>query len=149
MDNTAELTEIFGPMLEKLPKDRNLQIPPPVYEELGNEFVDFDAKERTLVTRFPVQKRYQNPLGLMQGGVVIAAMDNTLGPLSYLVAPPSVTTQMNTTFLKPISPRLDHIRIEAKVIHQSRRQVIMEAKALSADGQVLVLCQCTNLVLEG
>ena len=66
-------------------------IPPPVFTSMQGEFVDFDLEEGILVTRFPVRQDYLNPYGAMQGGMVAAAVDNTLGPLSMLVAPPNVT----------------------------------------------------------
>ena len=67
---------------------------------MEGEFVDYQEGQ-TLSVRFPVKERYQNAIGHMQGGMIVATIDNTLGPLSFLVAPPSVTTQLNTSVHPP------------------------------------------------
>jgi acyl-coenzyme A thioesterase PaaI-like protein len=41
----------------------------------------------SMTVRFPFDVRFTNPMGVMQGGMIAAAIDNALGPLSYLVAP--------------------------------------------------------------
>jgi len=50
---------------------------------------------------FPVLPRHANPLGHMQGGYIVAALDNTLGPFSYLIAPPSVAGSLECPVLAP------------------------------------------------
>ena len=80
MDDTG-----FGKQLDQY------LIPPPVFIEMQGEIIAFNLEKQTLEARYPVQKRYQNPYRAMQGGMIGAAVDNTLGPLSLLVAPPNVT----------------------------------------------------------
>ena len=75
----------------RLPTGVPLQIPPPCLTDMQGEPVAYVEGE-SLAMRFPVLARYQNPIGHMQGGFIVAALDNTLGPFSYLIAPPSVTT---------------------------------------------------------
>lgn len=83
--------DVLARLRAKLPDDADIEIPPKVFTDMGGALIRYDDGE-ALTARFPVRERYQNPMQYMQGGMIVAAIDNTLGPLSYLVAPPSVTT---------------------------------------------------------
>jgi len=77
-------------------------IPPPVFQTLRGEFLAYDPQAGLLRTRFPVLPEYLNPYGSLQGGVVAAAIDNTLGPLSMLVAPPNVTRRLEMKYSQAV-----------------------------------------------
>lgn len=123
-----------------------LQLPPPCFVTMGGQFLTFDAEARRLRTRFPVKVEFQNPMGFMQGGLIVGAIDNTIGPLTFLVAPPSVTTQMNTSYIRPITPELSHIEVEAVVTEMTRKLLFAEA-VVWADGKQLVRAQASCQVL--
>jgi len=125
-----------------------LKLPPPVFVELGTEVVSFDAETATMICRFPVQERWQNPLGFMQGGVIAATLDNTIGPLSFMVAPPSVTTQMNLTYLRPVTPQETQITVTARLVERTRRLLVFSAQAVGSDGKTLALCSATQQIVE-
>ncbi|HRR10071.1 MAG TPA: PaaI family thioesterase [Rhodothermales bacterium] len=108
---------------------------------MNGEYVSF-TENRILVCRFPNDPRFQNPIGLMQGGFIVAAIDNTLGPLSYLVAPPSVTTQLNTTYLRPVTMRDTYLDVHGEVLEQSKSYLHMRATVLNPSGKK----NCTGLL---
>lgn len=122
------------------------RIPPPVFEEMEAEVVGYDEGERLRV-RFPVRERYQNPAGMMQGGAIAAAVDNTIGPLSYLVAPPSVTTQLNLSYLRPVPPSMPYIEVEATFDERTRQYLYFSARVLDPNGRVVALAQATCVVV--
>ncbi|MCA9989614.1 MAG: PaaI family thioesterase, partial [Anaerolineales bacterium] len=93
-----------------------LQIPPPVFVEMGGEIVAWDMAAKSLAVRFPVQARFQNPMGYMQGGMIAAAVDNVVGPLSFMVAPPSVTRSLTMEYLRPIPPSLAEFTVVARLV---------------------------------
>jgi uncharacterized protein (TIGR00369 family) len=141
----ADLMRIFA---SKVPVGSNIEIPPKIFVDMEAEVVDFRQDEGVLIVRFPVKERYQNPMGMMQGGMIVAAIDNTVGPLSYLVAPPSVTTQLNTTYIRPISPTERVITVEARVVELTRRQLFFSARVSNAEGKTIALAQVTAQVME-
>lgn len=120
--------------------------PPNCFVEMQAEFVEY-VEGQSLLVKFPVQEKYQNPLGFMQGGFILAAIDNTMGPLSYMVAPPSVTTTLNATYLRPIHPNMTHFFVRAKVISVTRSQVHLEVEAIDEDNKVLVRVTSSSMVL--
>ena len=84
------------------PEGLPLQIPPACLIDMQGEPLEYEEGV-SLTVRFPVLPRYANPLGHMQGGYIVAALDNTVGPFSYLIAPPSVTSSLNTQYLRPVT----------------------------------------------
>ncbi len=79
------------------------ELPPPVFTYMQGEFLEYDPERGVLTNRFPVLEKYLNPYGAMQGGMVAAAVDNTLGPLSMLVASPNVTRKLELKYSNPIT----------------------------------------------
>lgn len=122
--------------------------PPEVFREMGGEILSFDEKRECIEVRFPVMKKYRNPMGAMQGGMVVAAMDNTYGPLTVLLGTTSVTTHMTTTFVKPVCPDETHITITAGVTARSRRQIHFTAEVRDSKGALVVSGTASFLVLE-
>lgn len=69
-------------LLRNLPGAGRFEIPPPVFVELGGEFVDFDPG-RSLTAEWPVSDRHRGPSGRLQGGILAAYFDNTVGPTPF------------------------------------------------------------------
>lgn len=133
--------ETFIALLKaKLPADSPLVIPPPCLADMQAEVLDYVEGE-SLRMRFPVLPRYRNPLGFMQGGFIVAALDNTLGPFSYLIAPPSLTSQINTSYLRPVSPDETHIVCVARLIERTARTLYLEGIARNGAGKPVAIAQ--------
>lgn len=124
-----------------------LKIPPPCFDEMNGEYTAFEEDGRTLIARFPVEPRYQNPLGHMQGGFLAAAIDNTLGPLSYLVAPPSVTVQLSTQFLRPVTPDTQYVTVQGRLDEMTKSYLFLSARVLDPKDRVLALAQACCQIL--
>jgi acyl-coenzyme A thioesterase PaaI-like protein len=57
----------------------DLALPPPSMIELKMEYTALEPGV-LLAAKFPFQKRFTNPVGLYQGGILAAAMDDIFGP---------------------------------------------------------------------
>ncbi|MBK8900554.1 MAG: PaaI family thioesterase [Anaerolineaceae bacterium] len=125
-----------------------LQLPPPIFTDMAGEFVDMDLDAKTLTVRFPVQARYQNPMGYMQGGMIAAAIDNAIGPLSFMVAAPNVTKTMEVTYLRPIPASVEEITVMAAFESQQERELIFVADVLRGDGTKLATARSVNVLLK-
>ena len=121
-------------------------IPPPCLTDMDGEFVEYTEGLR-LTMRFPVLPRYRNPMGHMQGGFIVAALDNTLGPFSYLIAPPSVTTSLNTQYLRPATSDDAFILCEARLVERTRNVLHLHGEARNPAGKVIALCQSVNQIV--
>ena len=117
-------------------------MPPPCFAEMQGEVVEqFDGQR--LRIRFPVLERFQNPWRFMQGGFAVAALDNTMGPYSFLIGPPNVTSSMQITYLRPITPDLSHIECQATLLEKCGRTLLIQGRVLAPDERVLVIAQAS------
>lgn len=123
-------------------------IPPPVFTTMQGEFRAFDAEGGVLETRFPVLEAYLNPYGTLQGGMVAAAVDNTLGPLSMLVAPPNVTRRLQMKYSRPVTPDLGYITVQGKLVARDGRWLTFSAEVRAPDGALLARAQAVHWIVE-
>jgi len=123
-------------------------IPPPVFLEMKGEFVGFDLEGRTLTTRFPILEKHLNPYRTMQGGMLAAAVDNTIGPLSLLVAPPSVTRHLEMKYSRPATPDTVYILIKGEFVERQKRQLKFRAEVCDPQGVLLAKAQSIHWIVD-
>lgn len=122
-------------------------IPPPVFVAMQGEFLRFDLDDGSLTARFPVLGDYLNPFGAMQGGMIAAAVDNTLGPLSVLVAPRNVTRRLEVTYSRPITPDLGTIVVVGKLLERAGRRLFFKADVRDEAGVRLARAKAVHWVV--
>lgn len=145
-DDATTNSNMMDTIGDQMPQQSGLKIPPPVFLEMQGEILE--SGDDHLKVRFPVQERYQNPFGYMQGGMLVAAMDNTIGPLSFMVAPPNVTMHLDSTFIRPVTPDETHIIVEARVTERTRRQLFIHAEVRSeATGKLMCFADAAHTVI--
>jgi acyl-coenzyme A thioesterase PaaI-like protein len=122
--------------------------PPPVFLAMQGEFSAYDPENNTLIVRFPVLENWLNPYGIMQGGMVAAAIDNTIGPMSVLVAPPNVTRHMELKYSRAVSPEAGFIIVTAGLIEHNGRWLTFKAEVRDPQGQRLVRAKAVHWILD-
>lgn len=133
---------ILDRLVASVPEELRQRLPPPCLLDMQAEPVEYVDGER-LVMRFPVLERYQNPFGFMQGGYLLAALDNTIGPFSFLIAPPSVTGQITISYVRPVTPDQAHVTCIATVLERTRRTLYLTGRAVGDDGRLFAIAQAT------
>jgi acyl-coenzyme A thioesterase PaaI-like protein len=123
-------------------------IPPPCFTLMQGEFLEFDPIPGSLSAQFPVLESYLNPYGTMQGGLVSAAVDNTLGPLSALVAPPNVTRHLELTYSQPITLDMEHIVVRARLLERKGQQLFFKARVQNQEGLRLARAKAVHWILN-
>lgn len=111
-----------------------VMVPPPVFVAMKGEFLNFDEENSSLENRFPVLDEQLNPYGTMQGGIIAAAVDNTIGPLSMLVAPPSFTRYIEVKYRKTILPEMKFVYVLGKLVEEKGRQLFFTASVHDNNG---------------
>lgn len=115
----------------------NLQLPPPTLSELGIEYTEIVPGEK-MSAKVPFQKRFTNPVGLYQGGMLSACIDEVFGPLSYISSGSAcMTLSMNVTFLGSFKEEMGFCIIEAVVLKKTKNFIFMRADVTSPDGNLL------------
>lgn len=115
---------------------------------MQGQFIELDLDTGSLTAQFPVLESYLNPYGAMQGGMVAAAVDNTLGPLSVLVAPPNVTRRLEMKYSRPVTLDMDYIVVQARLVERKDRWLYFKAAARSQKGLVLARSRATHWIID-
>lgn len=150
MPSSSELLDQIMTVLKNRLGDRldEYAFPPPVFTAMQGEFLAYDLENNALIVRFPVLESWLNPYGIMQGGMVAAAIDNTIGPLSELVAPPNVTRRMELKYSRAVIPEAGFITVKANLIAHDGRWLTFRAEAHDPQGQRLVQAKAVHWILD-
>lgn len=130
---------IVDQLIQSVPKGMELEIPPRVFLDMEGTFIEYIENTR-LVAHYPNKERYMNPFGFMQGGIIVAAMDNTIGPLSYAAAPPSVTKEIHTEYKRPVKSSDSYIKVEATVVEKNDTSITLQARVFNENGKLAASC---------
>lgn len=130
----------FGSLLDEF------LLPPPSFTSMQGEILDFDEQEGTLSARYPILASQLNPYHTLQGGFLAAAVDNTFGPLSLLVAPPNVTRRLELTYNRPVMLELGYIIVHARLKTRSDRVLELSADILDPHGNRLARATATHYI---
>ena len=122
-------------------------IPPPVFTTMGAEFISIDQEMAAIEVKFPVPYSSLNPFGSMQGGVIAAAVDNAIGPLSMIVGPVSFTRDMELKYRKPVKGEYEYIIVQATLTEKKGRRLYFSAVVMDPEGIVLVNAKAMNWIV--
>ena len=128
--------DIMQRVLELMPSDTGMDLPPRVFSDMEGEFIDL-VEGISLTARFPNKDRYMNPMGFMQGGIITAAIDNTVSPLSFMLGSPNVTQTISTTFKRPIKKTDRFVIVKASMIEKTETHIVMQAEVKSDTGKLM------------
>lgn len=110
--------------------------PAPSSVSLGFELLELNAKTMTTRVRFDGRAAFTNPAGFIQGGYLVAMMDDAIGMLATVKARtahfPS-TVDLHTHFLRPV--RVGEIEVVARLRNMGRAMIFAEAELFDARGK--------------
>ncbi|MDD5275127.1 MAG: PaaI family thioesterase [Methylovulum sp.] len=118
-----------------IPANSSMELPPKVFTDMEGEFIDF-VEGQTLTARFPNKERYMNPFGFMQGGIIVAAIDNTISPLGYSLGQPNITKEISTTFKRPIKTTDRFIEVFASMLEKTSTHIVLQAEVRNENGKL-------------
>jgi len=150
MNTTSQqLLDQMMAVLEKLHGNRlgEYTFPPPVFTAMQGEFLDFDLKQSVISVRFPILETWLNPYGIMQGGMVAAAIDNTIGPLSALVATANVTRHMELKYSRSATLETEFIIVTASLVERDGHWLTFKAAACDPQGKRLTRAKAVHWIL--
>lgn len=125
-----------------------IDFPPPVFAAMKGELIDYNIEQGFLINRFPILTEQLNPYGNMQGGIIAAAIDNTIGPLSMLVSPANFTRHIEVKYSQVVSAELDYIYVTAKFIQKKKRQLFFEAVVEDSHGEKLASAKSIHWLIK-
>ena len=150
MDQSNQLMEAIFDILKERMGERidDYAFPPPVFSAMAGQFLHLNIDSGLLSAKFPIDRNLLNPYGSMQGGMITAAVDNTIVPLSVLVAPPNVTRKMELIFSKPARFEMRHIVVLARFKGRKGRHLAFDSEVRSPDGVKLARAKATHWIID-
>lgn len=131
MPDSKRITEVFPQ-------------PSPSSTSLGFGLLALDMTAWTTRVKFEGRKEFVNPAGVIQGGYLVAMMDDTIGMLCGMKAGarslPS-TIDLHTSFLRPV--RVGDIHVTARLRNIGRAIVFAEAELFDSRGKEAARCSAT------
>jgi uncharacterized protein (TIGR00369 family) len=109
-------------------------------QSLGMEILSLDMKALETRVRFDGKDAFTNPAGYVQGGYLVAMMDDAIGMLATIYAQvktkgakfPS-TVDLHTHFLRPV--RVGTVEVVARIRNAGRATLFCEAELFDARGK--------------
>jgi uncharacterized protein (TIGR00369 family) len=116
---------------------------PPCAELLGWEMVHARPAEGWVRIRFEAKPEFRNPAGFIQGGILGAMLDDTMGPAVFAMtegALYTVTLNMNVSYVAPA--RVGGLFGEGRVLHLGKSTAFLEAELRDESG--LLVARATS-----
>jgi uncharacterized protein (TIGR00369 family) len=120
-----------GTVFDRFPK-------PPCAELLGWTLLEHDAARGWAKIGFEGRPQFLNPAGFVQGGLLAAMLDDTMGPTALLASGGALytaTIDMNVSFLAPARP--GRFVGEGRVVQMGKTVAFLEAKLFDAEGTLV------------
>ncbi|MGF6306501.1 uncharacterized protein (TIGR00369 family) [Bradyrhizobium sp. i1.8.4] len=126
------------------------QIPkPPCANLLGWHLVDARPLDGWIKIVFDGKPDFCNPAGFVQGGMLSAMLDDTMGPAVFVMTEGrlyTTTITMNVNFLAPAKP--GPITGEATVTQLGKTIAFVEGRLTAADGTLLATASSSIRLVE-
>src|SRR3954466_6008679 len=111
---------------------------PPSSRLLGWRLLDARPKEGWIRIGFDGKPDFCNPAGFIQGGILSAMLDDTMGPAVFVMTEGKLftaTITMTVNFLSPAKP--GKLIGEATVIQLGKTVAFVEGRLMAEDGSLL------------
>jgi uncharacterized protein (TIGR00369 family) len=122
---------------------------PPCAKLLGWHLLDARPKEGWIRIGFDGRQDFCNPAGFVQGGILSAMLDDTMGPAVFVITEGKLyttTISMTVNFLAPAKP--GPITAEAQVAQLGKTIAFVAGRLIAADGTVLATASVSARLLE-
>lgn len=122
---------------------------PPAAKHLQFEFQDADTSRSWIRVKFTPRSEFLNPAGMVQGGFLIAMLDDTMGP-SVLVKSEgqymTTSVDIHAHFLRTV--RLGPVFCEAEVTQMGRTIAYVEGKLFDEHGRLCVRAVSSAMIMK-
>ena len=117
---------------------------PPAAALLGWELVSVDPEAGTIEVAFTATEQFLNPIGMIQGGLLAAMLDDTLGPALVATLGPgqfAPTADLHVQFLRPAHP--GRLTGRGRIVRRGKDIAFMAGELLDDSGQIVAAATAT------
>jgi uncharacterized protein (TIGR00369 family) len=122
---------------------------PPISKLLGWRLIELKPEEGTIRVGFEGKPEFCNPSGFIQGGILSAMLDDTMGPAAFIMSGGKLYTPTITMTVNFIAPgKVGAFECEGKVVQMGKTVVFVEAKLMDEAGTLVATATCTSRLVE-
>lgn len=117
---------------------------PPCAELLGWHVIDADLEAGWIRIGFEGRREFLNPAGYIQGGLLAAMLDDTMGPAVFAMTGGdtyTATMDMNVSYLAPALP--GPLVGEGRVVQLGKSVGFLEAALMDCEGKIVARATST------
>jgi uncharacterized protein (TIGR00369 family) len=123
--------------------------PPPAAALLGFKLLEIDPEHGVLRAQFEATSQFLNPMGNVQGGLLAAMLDDTMGPaLTAMLGGDQVapTLELKVNFLRPA--KVGVILAEGRVVSKGSAIAFLSGELRDPAGELLATATATARILR-
>lgn len=120
-------------------KERMGRFQPPTGRVLGMEMLEVNRAEGRVLVRYRPGPEFTNPMGSVQGGIVVAMLDDAAAFAAIVKAGTRIgvpTIELKTSFFAPAKAG-EYLYAEGRCLKLGKRIAFMEAELRDGEGKVL------------
>jgi uncharacterized protein (TIGR00369 family) len=117
---------------------------PPAAVLLGWELIAVDPDAGTIEVGFTATEQFLNPVGVVQGGLLSAMLDDTLGPALVATLGPgefAPTSDLHVQFLRPARP--GRLVGRGRIVRRGRDVAFMAGELADESGELVAVATAT------
>jgi uncharacterized protein (TIGR00369 family) len=121
--------------------------PPPAAVLLGWKLVSVDPDAETIAVSFTATEQFLNPAGNVQGGLLAAMLDDTLGPALVATLGPgqwAPTIDLQVQFLRPA--KAGELLGAGRVVRRGREVAFLAGELRGADGALVATATASAII---
>lgn len=121
---------------------------PPAAQLLGWKLIEIDPQAGTIEVEFAASESFLNPAGSVQGGLLSAMLDDTMGPaaMAYLGgARMAQTLELKVNFMRP--GKVGRIVGKGRVVHRGREILFLEGVLFDEENRMVATATATARIL--
>jgi len=115
------------------------------------DFLIIEVSEGHAVFQGTPGKQHLNPMGTVHGGWFATLLDSALGCAVHTRMAPGrgyTTAELGVNLVKALTPKVQRVRAEGRVIHCGRQLATAEARLVGPDGTLYAHATTTCLVFD-
>lgn len=124
--------------------------PSPSAALMGWRLIAMDPQAGTMEVGFDGKAEFRNPAGFLQGGILAAMMDDTMGPCFVVhvqgKAYPS-TIDLHTHYLRPVP--VGEVTVKARVVKAGKSVAFLEAELFDSTGRLSAKSTASAALVAG
>lgn len=122
---------------------------PPVAQLLGWKLIAVDPQAGTIDVEFLARADFTNPSGFVQGGMVAAMLDDTLGPAVFAMSGGermTTTIDLHIHYVRPVRP--GRVTTTAKVINLGSRVAFVDGRLFDLEGRLAATATASAMLTD-